>query len=144
MRRQESGKMGTETLLPLFQTLSKSLPSHREQPEYGTGLTYKEETKLVSCSRRVGLRQQSWKLHPFIKATGDQGMAWIGRIRNTTVLENMARDLIQLLVTCLNKQLRQRAEKYDICACVRTSPVEWLLSSAELDRAWWKVRTDLF
>lgn len=71
-------------------------------------------------------------------------MAWTGRIRNTRALENTARELIQLLVTCLNKQLRQRAEKCDICACVRTSPEEWLLSSAELDSAWWKVRMDLF
>lgn len=71
-------------------------------------------------------------------------MAWADRIRNTRVLENTAGELTQLLVTCLNKQLQQRAQKCDICACVRTSSVVWLLSSAELDRARWKVGTDLF
>lgn len=128
-------KNGNWNSLAFIPDSVKIISKHPEQPEYCTSLTSKEETKLVSHSRRVGLRQQNWKIHPFIKATGDLGMAWTGRIRNKRVLENTAGDLTQLWVTCLNKQLWQRAEKY-ICASVRTQPfpVEWLLSSAELDR----------
>lgn len=71
-------------------------------------------------------------------------MAWRGRSKHAGVLKNRASELSQLLVTCLSKQLQQRSQKWDICACVRNSSELWLLSSAELDRAWWKVKTDLF